>query len=84
MTKNLIVTLLILLSAIAVSWLYLFYQHWQMTSLPMADMWMPPAEAGAWQWPDFWLVYVMWAVMMAAMMLPSRALASSYCSMPNS
>ena len=71
MTKNLIVTLLILLSVIAVSWLYLFYQHWQMTSLPMADMWMPPAEAGAWQWPDFWLVYVMWAVMMAAMMLPS-------------
>ncbi len=37
----------------------------------MAEMWMPPSEITAWQWEDFGLVYSMWAVMMAAMMLPS-------------
>jgi len=71
MTKNQVVTLAIMLGVIVISWLYLFYQHWQMTSLPMSEMWMPPSETFAWSWMDFWLVYVMWAVMMAAMMLPS-------------
>ena len=42
-----------------------------MTSLPMSEMWMPPSEVSAWQAKDFGLVYLMWAVMMAAMMLPT-------------
>lgn len=65
---------LILLSVLAViffAWLYLFHQYWQMTSLPMSDMWMPPSDVSAWQMIDFALVYLMWAVMMAAMMLPT-------------
>lgn len=37
----------------------------------MSEMWMPPSETFAWKWIDFGLVYLMWAVMMAAMMLPS-------------
>jgi len=71
MTRNLAVTLASLFGVIIASWLYLFYQHWQMTSLPMSEMWMPPSEATAWNLMDFWLVFVMWAVMMAAMMLSS-------------
>jgi len=42
-----------------------------MTSQPMSSMWMPPSEPLAWRFTDFALVYLMWAVMMAAMMLPS-------------
>lgn len=71
MFRSRLIVLLALLTVIFVSWFYLFYQHWQMTSLPMSEMWMPPSETAAWQFMDFGLVYVMWAVMMAAMMLPS-------------
>lgn len=63
--------LLSILAVILTAWLYLFHQHWQMTSLPMSEMWMPPSEVSAWQARDFGLVYLMWAVMMAAMMLPT-------------
>ena len=63
--------LLVLLLVIVLAWIYLFYQHWQMNSPSMADMWMPPAEIFAWSYLDFSLVFVMWAIMMAAMMLPS-------------
>ena len=71
MSKSRLIVLLSLLAVIFVSWFYLFYQQWQMTALPMSEMWMPPSETSAWQFMDFGLVYVMWAVMMAAMMLPS-------------
>ncbi len=63
--------LLTLLTVIFLAWSYLFYQHWQMTVQSMTDMWMPPTETFAWIYSDFFLVFVMWAVMMAAMMLPS-------------
>lgn len=65
------VVLMCLLAVIIAAWAYLFYQHWLMTSLPMASMWMPPADISSWGLIDFGLVYLMWAVMMAAMMLPS-------------
>lgn len=64
-------TLIALLTVIMLAWLYFFYQHWLMTSLPMSEMWMPPSDISSWDWMDFWLVYTMWAVMMTAMMLPS-------------
>lgn len=56
---------------IAGSWGYLFYQSWQMSHLPMAQMWMPPSRLSEWTITDFSLIFSMWAVMMAAMMLPS-------------
>src|SRR5690606_24897959 len=65
------VILLCLLAVVIAAWTYMFYQHWQMTSLPMSEMWMPPAEISSWQMLDFGWVYLMWAVMMAGMMLPS-------------
>jgi len=71
MHKNHLTVLLSLLAIIIFAWAYLIYQHWQMTSLPMSEMWMPPSEASAWKPLDFSLVYLMWAAMMTAMMLPS-------------
>ncbi|MDP1663863.1 MAG: DUF2182 domain-containing protein [Methylobacter sp.] len=63
--------LAMVLAWVFAAWSYLFYQHNQMTSQPMSSMWMPPSEPLAWRFIDFALVYFMWAVMMAAMMLPS-------------
>jgi predicted metal-binding membrane protein len=63
--------LAIVLAVIFTAWGYLFYQHAQMASQTMSTMWMPPSEPLAWRFTDFALVYFMWAVMMAAMMLPS-------------
>ncbi len=37
----------------------------------MSEMWMPPSGLSSWEAVDFALVFIMWAVMMAAMMLPS-------------
>lgn len=71
MRKTQSVILLSLLVVIVSAWAYLIYQHWQMTSLPMSEMWMPPSDTSAWKLIDFGLVYLMWAAMMAAMMLPS-------------
>ena len=53
------------------SWAFLAYQAWQMTHLPMSEMWMPPSVLSDWEANDFAWVLSMWAVMMAAMMLPS-------------
>ncbi len=64
--------ILILLIATTLSaWGFMLYQHWQMTNLPMSEMWMPPDLVEQWQMSDFIVVYIMWVVMMAAMMLPS-------------
>lgn len=60
-----------LLAVILAAWGWLFHQHWLMNSLPMSQMWMPPSGTTAWRVTDFALVYSMWAIMMAAMMLPS-------------
>ncbi|MGZ4968144.1 MAG: DUF2182 domain-containing protein [Methylobacter sp.] len=59
------------LASVFAAWSYLFYQHKQMATQPMSRIWMPPSEPLAWGFIDFALVYLMWSVMMAAMMLPS-------------
>jgi len=64
-------TLSLLIVITLTAWVLLVYQYWQMITLPMAEMWMPPYSAWQWQFTDFTVVYSMWAVMMAAMMLPS-------------
>ncbi|WP_210411881.1 DUF2182 domain-containing protein [Noviherbaspirillum sp. UKPF54] len=53
----------------ALSWAYLLYQDWAMRHMDIVDMAMPSAHG--WAWPDFLLVFSMWAIMMVAMMLPS-------------
>jgi predicted metal-binding membrane protein len=61
----------LLMAAIVIAWSYLYYQARRMEILPMRAMWMPPSPASAWRLGDFAYVYGMWAVMMAAMMLPA-------------
>jgi hypothetical protein len=58
-----------LLALVVASWSYLVYQDWAMRHMDLVDMAMP--GAGPWSSADFLLVFVMWAVMMIAMMLPS-------------
>jgi len=67
MSKILSLLIVITLSA----WGFLIYQYWQMNTLSMSEMWMPPSADWQWQLTDFAVVYTMWAVMMVAMMLPS-------------
>jgi predicted metal-binding membrane protein len=58
-----------LLALVVASWSYLLYQEWAMRHMDLVDMAMP--SAGPWSASDYVLVFVMWAVMMVAMMLPS-------------
>jgi len=58
-----------LLALVVASWSYLVYQDWAMRHMDLVDMAMP--GAGPWSFADFVLVFVMWALMMIAMMLPS-------------
>ena len=62
---------LLLSVCIGAAWGFLGYHVWQMSHLPMAEMWMPPSILVAWPLSDWLWVFVMWGVMMAAMMLPS-------------
>jgi predicted metal-binding membrane protein len=56
---------------VLLSWGYLLYMDWGMRHMDRgADMLLMPRMVG-WQAVDLLLVFVMWAVMMAAMMLPS-------------
>jgi predicted metal-binding membrane protein len=54
----------------AMAWAYMLYDYWRMQDLPMSQMWMPPS-GGPWSLADLWFLFLMWAVMMAAMMTPS-------------
>ena len=53
----------------AVAWTYLFYQDWSMSQMDAAAMAEP--ATGVWGAQELSLLFVMWGVMMAAMMLPS-------------
>lgn len=60
-----------LMAVAGVSWLYLVYMAWGMANMdvPAAQLFMPAMMH--WGAMDLVLVFVMWAIMMAAMMLPS-------------
>tara|TARA_R110001606_G_scaffold395664_1_gene568325 strand:- start:5753 stop:6577 length:825 start_codon:yes stop_codon:yes gene_type:complete len=56
----------------AIGWAYMFYMGWAMENMHLVDMWMPPlAGSRPWGLYDFWMLFVMWTVMMVAMMTPS-------------
>ena len=57
--------------AAALSWGYVFYMVWGMAHMDMAadSVFMPAMDN--WDGADLLLVFVMWTVMMAAMMLPA-------------
>lgn len=56
----------------ALAWLYMFYLAWDMSQMDMTvGMAMPMMNS--WTLPEFILTFVMWAVMMVAMMVPSAS-----------
>jgi len=59
------------LAAVAIpAWYYTARGAWEMVHMDQApNMWMP--HSGPWTLTEFWLLFMMWTVMMAAMMLPS-------------
>jgi predicted metal-binding membrane protein len=63
-----------LVLVVLLAWVYTTYESWRMTGyghLHHGAMWMPPM--GPWSAVDLGLLFVMWAVMMVAMMAPSVA-----------
>jgi len=60
-----------LASLVGAGWLYLVYMAWAMMHMDRpAAQWLMPAMMN-WDGADLLLVWIMWAIMMAAMMLPS-------------
>jgi len=59
-----------LVSIVALSWAYMAYLAWQMQGM---DPQMVAVQAQTWTPVDLALLFVMWAVMMVAMMIPSAA-----------
>lgn len=59
-----------LIGIAALSWGYMFHLAWQMQAV---DAHMAAAQAQTWSPTDLALLFVMWAVMMVAMMTPSAA-----------
>ncbi len=58
-------------AVLALSWGYLLYMDWGMRHMDRGgDMLLMPRMVG-WRATDLFLVFIMWALMMAAMMLPS-------------
>lgn len=53
----------------AVAWLYTGYLAWEMESMEMSEMAVPQMQS--WTLIDLVLLFVMWTVMMVAMMVPS-------------
>ena len=52
-------------------WAYMIYMAWAMANMDQVEMWMPPMASAAWSAWDFFMLFVMWATMMVAMMTPS-------------
>lgn len=59
-----------LVAIAALSWAYMGYLAWQMQGM---DPQMAAVQAQSWRLTDLTLLFVMWAVMMVAMMIPSAA-----------
>jgi len=62
-----------LLSVAVIGWAYMVYMNWGMNHVGMVDMWMPPRAHRQWTFTDFMMLFLMWDVMMIAMMIPSVA-----------
>src|ERR1700716_433263 len=56
---------------LAILWAYLLYMVWGMGNMEVAGEWWLMPRMSNWGGADLALVFAMWAIMMAAMMLPS-------------
>lgn len=57
--------------ALTISWAYVVYMVWGMAHMDVSAHWLLMPRMDNWNGVDVLLVFVMWAIMMAAMMLPS-------------
>jgi predicted metal-binding membrane protein len=68
---------LVILAALAgisvLAWSYMLYLAWAMRSMDMGSMDMAMPQMQAWGATELLLTFIMWAVMMVAMMVPSAA-----------
>lgn len=55
------------------SWLYVIYLYRQMNPMNMDALFFAMPMTPQWSWTDFVLLFLMWVVMMIAMMIPSVA-----------
>ncbi len=64
-----------LASVISLAWAYMFYLGWQMKVMVSGEsgMDMAMSHVQVWGVADFFFTFIMWAVMMVAMMTPSAA-----------
>ena len=69
-----VVLTLSLLAVTAGGWTWMLLMDWEMRQMMSGgaiSAWMPPGVHGVWDSHDFWMLFVMWTVMMVAMMTPS-------------
>ena len=71
--KDRYVVLFALLFLCVLSWLYIIYLYNQMYPMNMDALFFAMPMTAKWQWTDFVLLFLMWFVMMIAMMTPSVA-----------
>lgn len=57
--------------AASLSWAYVFYMAWGMENMDLSADWLIMPRMIDWQGADLLLVFAMWVIMMAAMMLPA-------------
>jgi len=55
----------------ALAWAYTVYMVWGMENMDLSADWLLMPRMIDWQGTDLLLVFIMWAIMMAAMMLPA-------------
>jgi predicted metal-binding membrane protein len=60
-----------IVTVLAISWTYLVFMAWGMENMSVAGEWWLMPRMSNWGGADLALVFAMWAIMMAAMMLPS-------------
>ncbi len=58
-------------AALTVCWAYVVYMVWGMSHMDVSAHWLLMPRMDNWNGVDVLLVFVMWTIMMAAMMLPS-------------
>lgn len=69
--KDRFVVLTALFMLCALSWLYIIYLYRQMHPMNMDALFFAMPMSSKWSWPDFVLLFLMWFIMMIAMMIPS-------------
>jgi predicted metal-binding membrane protein len=68
------IVILGLIAVAALAWAYMFYLAWDMNGMDMgAEMAMAMSQMTTWGALDLVLLFVMWSVMMVAMMVPSAS-----------